>query len=71
MEDVERLLALLGKVTPVGEAEDNLRWTVTQGGCFAVKSLYMALKPHLIESFSWQLVWRSSGNLRCSFSHGK
>ena len=71
MDDVERLLALLGKVTPVDKVEDNLRWTVTQGGCFSVNSLFMALKPHLIESFSWRLVCRSSGNLRCSFSHGK
>ena len=42
VEDVERRLAQLGKVTLVDELEDTLRWTVTSNGLFSVKSLYMA-----------------------------
>ena len=44
VEDVGRLLAQLGKVTLVNEVEDTLKWKVTQGGCFSVKSLCMALE---------------------------
>lgn len=47
VEDVERLLAQLGKVTLVDEVEDATRWTVINGGVFSVKSMYRSSKPQL------------------------
>lgn len=69
MEDVERLLALLGKLTVIDELEDTLRWAVTREGLFSFKSWHMALKPQIIELFHWNLVWLPCGQPKVCLFH--
>ena len=58
MEDGESLLVQLGKAIPLDGVKDTLRSTVTQEGCFLVKSWYMALELRITESFLWQVAGR-------------
>ena len=48
----------LSKVVVEG-VEDKLCWIDTKDGVFYVKSIYKALQPRSLESFSWLMFWRS------------
>ena len=51
VEEVERLISLIGKVTVVDVMEDGLIWKENRDVFFSVKSMYKALRPRCPKSF--------------------
>ena len=50
---MERFLSCIERVFVVNEMEDMLKCEETKNGIFSVKSMYLALRSRLVESFLW------------------
>lgn len=51
MEEGDRFLCHISKVSVVDVLEDKLRWEETRDGVFSVKSMYKALWPRIFQVF--------------------